>query len=154
MIRYCTSLLLLIIIALSSAVSTTSSAAVNHKAVDRLLSQLEKLSDNKKSSSTHDKNSNDIKMLTELHRLLTDIEQLNDNDNRKLPGDDNKEEDKKDEKKDDDKKKEEDKKGGKDEQENSANGITEGENGAVSSSYQVEMMFGLVLSSAVSAMFF
>ena len=68
------------------------------------------------------------------------------NDSRKLPGDDNKEEDKKDEKKEDDKKdKEDDKKGGKDEQENSANGITEGENGASFSSYQVAMMFGLVI---------
>jgi len=154
MIRYCTSLLLLVIIALSSAVSTIS-AAVDHKVVDRLLTQLEVLNDNKKSSSTHDKNSNDIKMLMELHRLLTDIEKLNDNNSRKLPGDDDKEDDKKDEKKDDDKKKEEDdKKGGKDEQENSANGISEGEmNGASSSSY-VAMMFGLVASSAVSVMLF
>lgn len=92
-------------------------------------------------------------MLTELHRLLTDIEKLN--DSRKLPGDDDKEDDKKDEKKEDDKKKEEeDKKGGKDEQENDVNGITEGENGAASSSYQVAMMFGLVISSAVGVMLF
>ena len=150
MIRY-TSLLLLVIVALSSAVSTTS-AAVDHKVVDRLLTQLEELNDNKK-SSTDDKNSRDIKMLTELHRLLTDIEKLN--DSRKLPGDDDKEDDKKDEKKDDDKKKEDEKKGDKDEQENDVNGITEGGNGASSSSsYQVVAMFAFVASSAVGAMLF
>lgn len=151
MIRYCTSLLPLVIVALSSTVSTATSAAVDHKVVDRLLTQLEVLNNNKKSLD-NDKNSNDIKMLMEIHRLLTDIEKLN--DSRKLPGDD-KEDDKKDEKKDDEKKKEDDKKGGKDEQENDVNGITDGENGASSkTSYQIAMMFGLVISSAVSAMLF
>jgi len=133
---------------------STASAAVDHKAVDRLLSQLEQMSNDKKSTSP-DKNSNDIKMLTELHRLLSDIEKLNDNSSRKLPGDDDKEDDKKDEKKDDEKKKEDEKKGEKGEQENSANGITEGENGASSSSsYQVAAMVALVTSSAVGAMLF
>jgi len=130
-------------------VSTTTSAAVNHKAVDKLLAQLEDLNNNKKSLN-NDKNSNDVKMLTELHRLLTDIEKLN--DSRKLPGDDKEEDDKKEDKKDDEKKKEDDKKGGKDEHENDVNGISEGGNGASTTSYQVALMFAL--ASTVGAMLF